>query len=686
LDNWTNTVLVVSQDEAVRQTFAEALDHGRFEFVNAATGGDALSRLEEDDEIRLMVVDLSDAAVEGRALLDFVRGSDTFDDLPVVVMLDRAALAMAGKHLEAGADFFLLKPLDMAQTASRIIAALNQRQQRAHVRRQLDHFKILTDVGIALSAERNTRRLMERILLHAKDIGHADGGTLYMVSDNGQKLRFEIMRTDSLDFALGGTTGNEIPFPPLPMFHPDTKEPNHRNIATHVGVTGESVNIPDAYQAEGFDFSGTRAFDQKTGYRSQSFLTIPMKDNLGEVIGVLQLLNAIDRRSGEVVAFSAEVQEIIESLASQAAVAIDNQLLLQGQRELLDSFIKLIAAAIDAKSPYTGGHCARVPVLTEMLAEAACESRAPAFRDFDLDEGQRDELLTAAWLHDCGKVTTPEHVVDKATKLETIHDRLDLVRTRAEILKRDAEIELLKAVGAVGEGGADSERLYQELDQAIAGIDDDMAFIAMCNVGTESLSDEAVARIERIAGRTWRGPNGEPRPFLSEDEVQNLSVRRGTLTGEERKVINHHIVMTIEMLDKLPFPKTLKNVPEYAGGHHERMDGKGYPKGLKRHEMSIPARIMAVADVFEALTARDRPYKSAMKLSEAMAILGQMKLDNHIDPDLFDLFVEREIYLDYAEQFLLPEQIDAVNVADYLGPMPTAPQDESLGRAFRKTA
>jgi HD-GYP domain-containing protein (c-di-GMP phosphodiesterase class II) len=394
-----------------------------------------------------------------------------------------------------------------------------------------------------------------------------------------------------------------------------------------------------------------------------------MKNNIGEVIGVLQLVNAIKPKTRAVVPFSNEVQAVIESLASQAAVAIDNQLLLEGQRELLDSFIKLIASAIDAKSPYTGGHCARVPLLTEMLADAACESEAPPFKDFDLDEEQKHELMTAAWLHDCGKVTTPEYVVDKATKLETIYDRLHTVQARAEVLKRDAEIAYLKALA---EPGAQADRLRHELETTLAEIDDDMAFIDKVNVGGEYLGDKAIVRIKRIASRGWRDGNGADQPFLTENEVYNLSIRRGTLTPEEREAINNHIVMTIEMLEKLPFPKNLRNVPEYAGGHHERMDGNGYPRGLKRHEMSIPARIMAIADVFEALTARDRPYKSAMKLSVAMDILGKMKLEHHIDPDLFDLFVESKAYLRYAEKFLLRDQIDEVDVSKYVGPMANA--------------
>jgi len=667
VDEDRSTVLVADRDLAERRTLAAEGLAPTPAFLFADSYADAIDLLARV-RIDAAIIDFADPAFEGARLLDDIRDDPGRADTAVIVLIAPEQLDGAGELMAAGADYFLVKPLEPVLASARLAAGLRQRKARADIRRRVEHFEVLNEVGIALSAENNTDRLLERILLHAKDIADADGGTLYLMTDDG-RLAFEIMRTDSLGFALGGTTGVQVPFAPLPLSDAATGEPNHRNIATHVALTGASVNIADAYEAEGFDFSGTRAFDAKTGYRSRSFLTIPMKNSEEEVIGVLQLLNARDRRQGGIGTFSAEIQEVIEALASQAAVAIDNQLLLQGQRELLDSFIKLIAAAIDAKSPYTGGHCARVPVLTEMLADAACRSEAAPFRGFSLDEEQRRELMTAAWLHDCGKVTTPEHVVDKATKLQTIFDRIELVRTRAEIVKRDARIAFLEAAA---EPGADRARLAARLAATIAGIDDDVAFAESVNVGSEYLSDQAIERIHRVAGYVWCDRDGNRRPLLDDNEIYNLSVRRGTLTHEEREIINHHIVMTIEMLEKLPFPKNMRNVPEYAGGHHERMDGTGYPRGLKRDEMSIPARIMAIADVFEALTAGDRPYKDAMRLSVAMEIMGEMKLEQHIDPDLFDLFVESGVYRDYAEQFLKPEQIDEVDVRRFLGPLPAA--------------
>jgi HD-GYP domain-containing protein (c-di-GMP phosphodiesterase class II) len=505
----------------------------------------------------------------------------------------------------------------------------------------------LNAIGASLSAERDIDRLLEAILTAAKTITRADGGTLYRVTEE-RTLRFEIMRTSSLKFYLGGTTGNPIPFYPVQLYK-DGK-PNHNNVSAHVALTGKTVNIPDAYTAEGFDFTGTRGFDAKTGYRSKSFLTVPMRNHEREIIGVLQLINAQDPRTGEIVAFSASDQRLAESLASQAAIALTNRMLINQLEQLFESFINLINSAIDEKSPYTGGHCQRVPTLTMMLAEAVNETREGPLAQFSMNDKDRYELKIAGLLHDCGKVTTPVHVVDKATKLETIYDRIHLLDTRFEILKRDLEIQNLR-------GQISDARLRERLRE----VEDDRKFLHACNVGSERMRDEDVARVRRIAEYRWRDTAGHEAKFLTDEEVKNLTIRAGTLTDDERKVINHHIVATIKMLEALPWPRHLTRVPEYAGGHHERMDGKGYPKGLTREQMSVQARCMGIADIFEALTAKDRPYKKGKTLSESLEILGRMKLNQHIDPDLFDIFVRRKVYRRYAEMFLDAEQIDAVD-------------------------
>jgi len=518
----------------------------------------------------------------------------------------------------------------------------------------LERIDRLNEIGIALSAENDTQKLLELIMMGAKSLTNADGGTLYFVKED--LLSFEIISNDSLNIRMGGTSGKEISFKPLPLYVDG--QPNHSMVVSHCVHQVQTINIADAYDAEGFDFSGARKFDENTGYRTQSLLTFPLKDHEDEVIGVLQLINAQDRDSGKVIAFSDVDQQLAESLASQAAVALTQKRLVAELRNLFEAFIRMIASAIDDKSPYTGGHCRRIPVLTMMLAEATDKAAVGPMSDFKLDAKDRYELETAAWLHDCGKVVTPEYVMDKATKLETIFDRIELVKARFEIMSRDLEIAFLRH--QLQQNGIEIPSFPQDLQEQLEGLKADLAFLEKSNVGGEFMTEEDQQRVRALGELKWRYA-GQEQPLLSQDEIYNLCIQRGTLTSEEREVINHHIVATIKMLESLPFPKHLKNVPEYAGGHHEKMDGSGYPRGLTRDQMSVQARIMAIADIFEALSARDRPYKKGKTLSECLRIMGFMKKDHHIDPDLFDIFVREKVYLHYAEEFLTPDQIDEVD-------------------------
>lgn len=531
----------------------------------------------------------------------------------------------------------------------------------------------LTELSVELSVNRNIALFLEKILRTAKEMTHADGGTVYRTSPDKTSLKFDISINDSLGMYQGGASGQSINIPDIPL-STDTGDLNLSAVAAYAANTGASVNLQDVYKVDVFNFSGMRRFDEQYGYHSQSLLTVPMRDHEGEVIGVLQLINAREHDSvdgnGKICGFSDTDQRFIEALASQAAIALTNHQLIQLMEDLFESFVKLINIGIDEKSPHTGRHCQYVPELTMMLAEAAHASTSGPLAGFTMSEHDRRQLWIAGLLHDCGKITTPVHVVEKATKLETIFDRIHLVDARFEVLKRDAEIRALKEKCAPGSDVLRHAEIDHALEQEIARLEDDRNFLRRANIGSESMSAEDQERVANIARYRWTGPDGVERTLLDEDEMMNLSIRAGTLNAQEREIINNHISVTIRMLESLPWPKHLQNVPEYAGGHHERMDGAGYPRGLRGDQMPVQARIMAIADIFEALTAKDRPYKKGKSLSESLQILGGFRLRNHIDPDLFDVFIREKVYLQYARRFMDPAQIDEVDESKIPGYVP----------------
>ena len=515
---------------------------------------------------------------------------------------------------------------------------------------------ILMDIGISLSLEKDHSRVLEKIVTKAQEITNADGGTIYTCTED-KKLKFEIMINKSMKIHLGASSSNTIVINDLDLYDAQGK-PCKNMLAPWVAINRKTVRIRDAYNNLKFNLSGTKDFDKKMGYLSKSFLTVPMTNHLNEVIGVLQLVNAIDKKSNKVVPFSKNDQDLVECLTSQAAIIITNRQLIAEQKKLFDSLIQLIAHAIDEKSPYTGGHCRRVPIITMMLAKAACEIDKGPLKDFTMTEDELYELEVAAWLHDCGKITTPEAVVDKATKLEGILDGIHLIDTRFEVLKRDLIIEHLQKKQSESKGKSIKTDKDNALQKKLLQLDKEREFIRACNLGGEAILPEQIQAINEISKRKWNTPEGKKEHFLSEKEMQLLNIPRGTLSTNEREIINNHVTVTIKMLESLPYPKNLRNVPQLAGCHHEKLDGTGYPKGLNKDQMPLPARIIAIADIFEALTASDRPYKKAMPLSMTLSILEQMKLNGHIDPDLFDVFINKKIYLQYAQKYLNKESID----------------------------
>jgi HD-GYP domain-containing protein (c-di-GMP phosphodiesterase class II) len=519
------------------------------------------------------------------------------------------------------------------------------------------------DLLIELSTEPNTRALIERILHEAKLLTYADGGTLYLLKDDLQmpRLEFALVLNDTLNVNMGGHSGTAVTLPPISLYDSNGDE-NLHNVATCAALQRKVINIEDAYSDTRFDFSGTREFDNKTGYRSRSFLAVPLLNHENDVVGVLQLINARDAHSGEISCFSERTESLVSALASYAAIALTNQILVQELKNLLDAFIRCIAQAIDAKSRHTSAHCQKVPVLMEMIAQAAHDDDT-VFRDFILNDDDWYELRVSAWLHDCGKLSTPDSVLDKATKLHLMHDGIDTVHVRFASLRQQ---KMAAFYQAACETPAARAALQATLDNELAQLEADRQFIATANKGGEFMAPEAKARVKQIAAQQWLDADNQLQPLLTEVEIYNLCIERGTLTSEERGVINNHMAVTIDMLESLPFPKKLRRVPEYAGGHHEKMDGTGFPRGLKREQMSLPARMMAIADIFEALTARDRPYKPPMKISMALGILKKMRHDNHIDPDLYELFVRSRVWEKYAHDALLPEQLDISDATEFL--------------------
>jgi len=536
------------------------------------------------------------------------------------------------------------------------------KEVKSYAEDQLRQIRQLTDIGMALSGEKNINRLLEMIVEEARRISSADAGTLYILDNAANCLRFEILQNDTLGIRQGGAGGEAIQdMPSVPLYNEDG-QPNHANVSSHVALTGEAVNIPDVYQAGGFDFTGPKTYDQATGYRSQSMLVMPLRNHEEKIIGVLQLLNATDSESGETIPFLPENVGLVASLASQAAIALTNAQLIENLKELFDAFIKSIATAIDEKSPFTGGHINRVVKLTMGIAEAINQADNGYFQNIRFTDDELEELRIAAWMHDVGKITTPEYIVNKTTKLDGLLDRVHLIESRFEIIRQSRKneylqkkLDLLEKSEHPGECREECEKFDQQMAAELAALTEELDLIRDINSDKQMATEETAQQVRDIAARTYRVDSREY-PYLTDEEVKCLTIIRGNLLEEERRIIEHHAEMTHLITRELPFPERLRHVPEYAAGHHEKLDGSGYPRGLKADEIPLQTRIIAIADVFEALTAQDRPYKEPMEISQALKILGFMKKDGHIDEHIFDLFINNELYRRYCEEELTPEQ------------------------------
>ncbi|VVQ05385.1 hypothetical protein PS918_04596 [Pseudomonas fluorescens] len=595
-----------------------------------------------------------------------------------------------------------IRSFDFNVPLSRRSLVLEIDQLSVSMARMKDTLASFFQITDSLSAETRFAPLLQRVLFETVKIGQAQAGLIYLREGDGDRMEPQglVINDTAQPLSSFDIRAHGLQDPKSPAWLQQLASAD--NVVSNLGFeqAGDLQKVLLALECPRVHLIGIRLHNRHN-----------------ETVGLLVFLLADSGNQSDLEKLRPDRIAFLQAVSGAAAVSIESQRLQARQKQLLDAFIKLLAGAIDAKSPYTGGHCQRVPALALMLAQAAAASKDPAFDAYQPTDDEWEALHIAAWLHDCGKVTTPEYVVDKATKLETLNDRIHEVRTRFEVLKRDVWINYWQALAQ----GGDEQHLSQRRDATLSELDDDFAFIARCNLGGEAMAESDLQRLRRIGQRTWArtlddrlGVSWEenqrqartpaptlpvteslladkpehlfdradaeliapdnpwgfklevPRHKYNRGELYNLSITRGTLTSEERYVINHHMVQTILMLNHLPFPEHLRNVPEIAGGHHEKMDGTGYPKCLKREDMSLPARMMAIADIFEALTAADRPYKKAKSLSEALGIMATMCRDAHIDPELFGLFIKARVYLQYAERFLDPRQIDAVDPSGLL--------------------
>ncbi len=511
----------------------------------------------------------------------------------------------------------------------------------------------LTAIGKALGTGKDIRALLKMILSIARRFSKADGGTLYLVDQKKKKLDFHVFHNDSLNI---DEEDEKIDLQGVPLYHVDDT-PNLSNVSSYVFHTGKIINIDDVYKTNQFMFDGTRRFDEALHYRSKSMVVIPMRNHEDDIIGILQLINSKDPSSQKIISFGKDALEKAAALANQASVILTQQRLIIEMKELFEAFIKAIAVSIDEKSKHTGGHIQRVTELSIMIARKINEDDI-IFNNIHLSDDQMDELRIAALMHDTGKITTPDHIISKSSRLETVFDRIELIRTRWELFKTN--LKLIAAQRKLSlldqtEKHEEMARIDLMCIQKIETLETEMMTLSTINSSKESLDQGLIDQLEGINEKSCEMSKN---PYLTEDEFENLCVIKGTLTAGEREIINNHARLTEKILNKLPWPKKLSNIPSIAGAHHEKLDGSGYPLHLNKENINIQARILAIADIFEALCARDRPYKKPMTLSKTVAVLQQMSENHLIDEDIVKLFFESGVHIEYAKRHLSPDQID----------------------------
>ncbi|MFQ5709485.1 MAG: HD-GYP domain-containing protein [bacterium] len=496
-----------------------------------------------------------------------------------------------------------------------------------------EQIRKLNAIGIALSSEHDLNKLLELIVTQARNFTSADGGSLYIKEKD--KLNFIVAQTQSLEH----NGGSKQPF--KSFYLPLTKE----SVAGYVAVTGEVLNIKDVYHIPPtVQYRVNKEFDKKTGYRSKSMLVVPMRDHNDEIIGVLQLINSLNSHN-EVIDFKPEYEALILSLASQAAVAIRNATLIEDIKNLFKALVRYSARAIDARSPHTAGHSGRVAKYSIRIARAINEETEGRLGKIFFTAEEIEEFRMAAWLHDIGKIGVRESVLEKSTKLT--EDQIEVIAERFEGVKNAIRCRTALAKIGMLKEGQNCETALQELEEKaqeqLRQIDAHLAFIRRINV-PGFLNEEDREKLKSIAEMTFQNSRGEECYYLTPKEYENLSIIKGNLTESEYKEIQSHVVQTLSILKKIPFTKELQNIPQHAAGHHEYLNGTGYPFGLKGDEITLQSRIMCIADIYDALSSPDRPYKKAIPLEKTLDILRAEVEAGKLDGDIVELFIRKKLY------------------------------------------
>lgn len=526
-----------------------------------------------------------------------------------------------------------------------------------YVQHLIQQINRLAEIGRALSGEYDLNTLLEKICDEVRKFTYADACTLYIAKEN--QLHIRIFQNKSMGIRMGGKTGENIDMSPVDLVE--------SNVSAYVALKGVSVNIPDVYDTDLFDFTGPKGFDQDTGYHSTSMLVCPMRNHENDIIGVLQLVNAVNPDTGDIIPFLPDYVSLTESLASQAAVSITNARLINDMEHLFESFVEVMATAIDEKSPITGGHIRRVANLTMVMAEKLHKSDKLPFQKIHFTPEKFHELRVASWMHDIGKVTTPVEIIEKSKKLETIFDRAQFIDLRMQFIIQSTQLEAAQSQLKLVRDGATPQKikkLEESAAKTIQELREVREFILKCNEPSEFLEDEYIGRLQEISQKTYKDEHGDKQPFLTPDELKNLSIRKGSINEEERQIMKNHAQITLDMLAKIPFTKKLKNIPNFAGAHHECINGRGYPLGLQGEEIPFEGKLMAVTDIAEALTAKDRPYKKAMPLEQVYTILRKMVDNDELDRDLVDFFINEKIYEAYQVKHEMPDSPQSLEASD----------------------